>query len=78
MQNVSVSNWVADTTYADYAYRAEIANTKITEKSVVSVIYNVTEALSGNYAPVCQTVDGAIYIYSKVNTAIIIPTIKEI
>ena len=78
MQNVSVSNWVADNTYADYAYRAKIANAKITEKSVVSVIYDVAEALSGNYAPVCQTVDGAIYIYSKVNTAIIIPTIKEI
>ncbi len=77
MQNVSVSNWVADNTYADYGYRAEIANTKITSNSVVSVIYNVTEALSGNYAPVCQTIDGAIYIYSKVNTAITIPTIKE-
>ena len=78
MQNVSVSNWVADNTYADYAYRAEITNAKITENSVVSVIYNVAEALSGNYAPVCQTIDGAIYIYSKVNAAITIPTIKEI
>lgn len=77
MQNVSVSNWVADNTYADYGYRAEIANAKITSNSVVSVIYNVTEALSGNYAPVCQTIDGAIYIYSKVNTSITIPTIKE-
>ena len=53
-------------------------NANITKTSIVSVIYDVAEALSGNYAPVCQTVDGAIYIYSKVNTAIIIPTIKEI
>ena len=42
---------------------------------VAEVIYSVTDAESGNYASVCETYDGGVYIYSKVNTAITIPTI---
>lgn len=40
-----------------------------------SVCFNMAEAASGNYAPVCETYDGGVYIYSKINTTITVPTI---
>ena len=39
------------------------------------VIFNPTHAASGNYAPVCETTDGGIYIFSKTTDSIQIPTI---
>ena len=32
-------------------------------------------ATSGNYAPICKAGDKGVYIYSKVNTAITLPTV---
>ena len=75
LENKTVSNWASDTTYADYPYRATITESTITSAMVAEVIYGLTEAESDNYAPVCQTFDGGVYIYSKVNTSIVIPTI---
>lgn len=76
-QNVSVSStsWAGDTTYPDFSYRASISITGVTADMVPEVIFAPTEALSGNYAPVAATYTGGVYIYSKVSTAIIIPTI---
>lgn len=78
MKNVYVNSWEEDTTYSDYPYRASIENSHVTAATVIYVIFNVPEATSGDYAPICQTENGVIYIYSKVNTNITIPTIKEI
>ena len=73
--NITVSTWVSDTTYTNYSYKANITLTGVTSSMVAEVIFNVTESESGNYAPVCETFDGGVYIYSKVNTAITIPTV---
>ena len=78
LQNVTVSNWVADTTYADFPYKASIFNDKIKSSTVMYVIFNLTDATSGIYCPVCNTADGVLYIYSKNNNSVTIPTIKEI
>ena len=73
--NITVSTWVSDTTYTNYSYKANITLTGVTSSMVAEVIFNVTESESGNYAPVCETFDGGVYIYSKVNTVITIPTV---
>lgn len=75
LSDTAVSTWVSDTTYTDYPYKATIKKTGVTSTMVAEVVYNVADATSGNYAPVCETYNGGIYIYSKVNTAITIPTI---
>lgn len=75
LENKTVSNWASDATYADYPYRATITESAITSAMVAEVIYGLTEAESGNYAPICSTFNGGIHIYSKVNTSIVIPTI---
>lgn len=73
--NVSASSWVSSATYADYAYQCSIVLTGVTSSDYCSIIFDVTEATSGNYAPVCTTYDGGVIIYSKVDTAITIPAI---
>ena len=78
LQNVTVSNWVADTTYADFPYKGSIFNDKIKSSTVMYVIFNLTDATSGIYCPVCNTADGVLYIYSKNSDSVTIPTIKEI
>ena len=75
LSNTTVDVWESDTTYADYPYKATIAATGVKSTMVAEVVYDMADATSGNYAPVCNTFDGGVYIYSKVNTAITIPTV---
>ena len=78
VSNVTASSWVADTTYSDYGYRCALAVTGVTASDVAEVVFGVAEATSGDYAPVCQTYAGGVYIYSKVNTSITVPTVMVV
>lgn len=73
--DTTVSSWSSDNTYSDYGYRASIPITGVTASDVAWVTFDVAEATSGDYAPVCQTYAGGVYIYSKVNTSTTVPTI---
>ena len=73
--NTSVSNWVASNTYSGYLFQATINISNLIEGDFVDVLFNSSEAISGNYLPVHQQHNGYIIIYSKVNTTITIPTI---
>lgn len=77
-ENIIVSNWSEDNTYSEYPYVSTIANEYILSTDLGEVYFNVNESLSGNYAPVCDTIDKGIKIWSKVNNQITIPTIKII
>lgn len=73
---VAASDWVASTEFEDFAYEAKIALTGFVNfSSIPQVVFGLTEATSGNYAPICKAGDKGVYIYSKVNTAITLPTI---
>lgn len=80
--NKEASSWTEQSTptYAGYPYRCAIRLSGVTAAAYAEVIFAPEQALSGNYAPVCQTYgmttsSGGVYIYSKVNTTITIPTI---
>lgn len=75
ISNTIVSNWVADITYTDFGYKADISITNLTENDTCEVIFNQADASSGNYAQVNSSSAGTLTIYSKVNTEITIPTI---
>ena len=62
--SVAVSKFVADSTYEDYPLRASVALDGVLETMVPEVIFSLTDAISGNYAPVAQTYNGGIYIYA--------------
>ena len=77
-QNMTVaeSDWVASTEFADFAYEAKIILSDFVNfSSIPQVVFGLTEATSGNYAPICKAGDKGVCIYSKVNTAITLPTV---
>lgn len=76
-QNVSASSWEQQSTptYSDYAYRCAIPITGVLSTMFAIVAFNPEQVSSGNYAPVCDTYNGGVYVYSKVNNTITIPTI---
>lgn len=73
--SVTVSAWVSDSTYADYPYRASVALTGVTASDFAEVTFSAADAISGYYAPVCETYDGGVYLYSTANDSITVPTI---
>ena len=79
-QNVTVetSLWVEDETYEQFGYKAEIACEGVAENYFSDVVFNVSEAISGNYAPISITSENKVIIYAveKPTGTIIIPTIK--
>ena len=76
-QTIATSAWASDATYADYPYRASVALPTITALSFVEIVFSPADATSGNFAPVCQTYAGGVYLYAKAvpDAAITIPTI---
>ena len=76
IENKSVSVWVASTKYTDFAYESKIIIANLSEDDFVNVVFGVNEAVSGNYAPAIEQYAGYILVFSKVNTAITIPTIS--
>lgn len=75
--SVATSAWVADETYTDYPYRAAIPLTGVTAASFAEVVLSPTDAVSGAYAPVCETYAGGIYLYANAvpSAAMTIPAI---
>lgn len=76
-KTIATSAWASDTTYADYPYRASVALPPITAVSFAEIVFSPVDATSGNFAPVCDTYNGGIYVYAKAvpDAMITIPTI---
>lgn len=75
---VATSAWGTSTLYTGYPYRAAITCTGITDSWMPEVIFNPSEATSGNFAPVATSATDIVYIYAKVKptTDITIPRIR--
>ncbi len=72
---IASADWVSNDDFAEYAYRANIANVSVTANMHASVVFSDEDAATGEYSPICQTHSGGVYVYSKENKAITIPTI---
>ena len=62
--SVAASAWVSDSTYAAYPYAASIVCPGVTASHVPEVVFGVTEAASGNFAPVALSGSGTVKIYA--------------
>lgn len=62
---VSTAAFVADTTYADFPYRAEIAIEGATAEMKPDVNFDYAELSSGIFCPVTESYDGGVYIYAS-------------
>lgn len=75
LENKTASLWVSDNTYTDYPYRCDISCDGVTADMFAEVVFNVNEAVSGDYAPICETKSNIVSIWSSKNETITIPTI---
>lgn len=74
---VAVSAFITDTTYADYPYRAAVALSGVVSTMIPEVIFGLSDAVGGNFAPVAESYNGGVYVYtgSPPEAAVTIPTI---
>lgn len=73
--NLTASAWVSDSTYEDYPYRCDVACNGVTANDYAEVVFDIAQATSGDYAPLCDTKANAVAIWSKKNDLVTIPTI---
>ena len=75
--SVAASKFVANTTYEDYPYRASVALDGVISSMIPEVIFGMSDAIGGNFAPVAESYNGGIYIYAadKPEGNTVIPTI---
>lgn len=73
--DVVASNWVSDNTYLDFPYRCDITCGNVTSEDYAEVIFALEQAISGEYAPICETEDNIVSIWSKSDEVITIPVI---
>ena len=76
-KSVAASAFVSNSTYADFPYRAAVALTGVTAAMIPEVFFGLTDAMSGNFAPVAESYAGGVYIYAaaKPSATTTIPTI---
>lgn len=74
-ENMTASSWIVDSTYADFGYVCNLSCSGVTEDMYAEVVFDVAQATSGNYAPVCETGSGIVKIWSSTNNSITIPVI---
>ena len=78
-ENVAVTTelFVADETYSDYPFRADIALADALAEHVPSVNFGLEQCESGNFAPVASASNGYVRIYAKAvpESGFVIPAI---
>ena len=62
--NVAVVDFVADTTYEDYPFRAAVALEGVLSSMIPEVVFSLQDATSGLFAPVAETYNGGVYLYA--------------
>lgn len=75
--SVSVSDFSENETSEDYPFRAEVSLEGVIESMIPEVVFSLSDAISGNFAPVAESYNGGVYIFATEipNEAIMIPTI---
>lgn len=73
--NVTASSWVSDSTYPDFPYRCAIPLSGVTATDVPLVVFDVEQSTSGEYAPIAQSYNGGIYVWSTKSVSVTIPSI---
>lgn len=77
-KTIATSEWVNDITYENYPYRADIACSGVTANYYPEVVFSLADAVSGYFAPVCESFNNIVRIYASniPENTITIPTIK--
>lgn len=72
-KSILTSAWVSNATYASFPYRATVPLFNVGMDDDVDIIFSLTDSMSGNFCPVCDSYgtadltspyDGGVYIYA--------------
>ena len=79
-KTVAVSAWSASSAVAGFGYAASVACSGVTAADCALVTFGATEAVGGNFAPVCSTGAGTVTVYAAAipSGTVTIPTITVI
>lgn len=77
LTNQTISTW-QDYDNDTYSYVGYVYHPDISSSTVLEVFFSLDQAVSQDYAPVCETSSGKVAIYSKTDDEITIPLIKEL
>lgn len=74
---VSASSFVGDTTYTDYPFRASVPLDGVIQSMIPEVVLSLADSTGGLFAPIAESYDGGIYLYSTSvpDSDLTIPTI---
>ena len=76
-QSITFSANDDDGTNIAFPYRASVEDDRINHYMSATIIFDSIQAASGNYATFCQTYDGGVYIYAKIDPGTItIPAVS--
>lgn len=64
-KKVKRTDWQRDSHYKDYPYRADVKMAGVTARHFPYTEFRQQEAESGNYADICETHNGGVYLYAK-------------
>lgn len=77
--NVSVasSKFASNATYEDFPFRASVPLSGVLASMIPEVIFSLTDATSGLFAPVAESYNGGVYLYASdvPEATVVIPTI---
>lgn len=73
--NLTATAWIKEDVYEDYPYRCDLACEGVTENDYAEVVFSMEQHLSGDYAPICETKDGIVSIWSAKDVGIVVPTV---
>ena len=76
-KTIATSAWASDNTYTSYPYKANVACTGVTADMFPQVVFDLDDAVSGYFAPVCRSYAGGVSVYASdiPSSTITIPTI---
>lgn len=63
--SVNVADFVADTTYEDFPFRAEISLEGVLDYMIPEIIFGILDVTSGLFAPVAESYNGGVYLYAS-------------
>lgn len=77
-KTVATSVWAEDATYESYGYKASVTCSGVTADYYVDVVFDVVNASSGIFAPICSSGANTVTIWANEipEETITIPTIK--
>ena len=63
--SVGVAKFIADTTYEAFPFRAAVPLEGVLNTMIPEIIFSLTDATSGLFAPVAESYNGGVYLYAS-------------